>query len=209
MYKIYINNCPLIIATRQECISLMDTFPEEYESQCLRFQKSLISNYVDKLEKQKDPFALCLYAKDAKKAYRRLKKYFKVIKAAGALVVNKQEEILMIYRNNCWDLPKGKIEGSELPKEAAIREVKEETGLTNMKLRNKITKTRHVYQLRDEQRRILKITHWYLMTSQDNQFEPQSEEGITRVEWVKKNLVLISHKPIFNNLIDVMRGHLV
>lgn len=209
MYKIYINNCPLIIATRQECISLMDSFQEVYEGQCLRFQESLISNYVDKLEKQKAPFALCLYAKDTKKAYHRLKKYFKVIKAAGGLVVNEKDEILMIFRNNCWDLPKGKMEGSELPKEAAIREVKEETGMVKVELRNKIVKTRHVYQLRDEPKRILKITHWYLMSSQDNQLEPQTEEGITRVEWVKKNLILISHKPIFNNLIDVLQAYLV
>lgn len=204
MYKIYINNCPLVIASKQECNLFIDSFPEEVEVQCLRFHKHLVPDYVDKLEKQKVAFALCLYTNNPKKAYRQLKKYFKTIKAAGGLVVNNKDEVLMIYRNNCWDLPKGKVEPAERPRQAAIREVMEETGLTEIAIKNKITKTRHVYKINGEKKRILKITHWYLMASQDKQFQPQTEEGITKVEWVEKNLILISHKPVFNNLMDVI-----
>lgn len=56
------------------------------------------------------------------------------IEAAGGLIVNQKKEILFIYRNGKWDLPKGKIESEENPPEAALREVKEETGLKNVKL---------------------------------------------------------------------------
>ncbi len=38
--------------------------------------------------------------------------------------------LLRAYRN--WDLPKGRLEPSETPFEAAIREVREETGLSNL-----------------------------------------------------------------------------
>lgn len=206
MYKIYINNCPLLIATEEECSSFISTLPDNCNAENLRFQKSLIANYVDKLEKQKQAFALCLYTKNPKKAYGRFKKYFKIIKAAGGLIFNEREEILMIYRNESWDLPKGKIEKSERPRQAALREVIEETGIKQVEIKNKIGKTRHVYKLQGEKRRILKITHWYTMFSQDNQFSPQEEEGISKVEWVKKNLVLISHKPLFGNLIDILQG---
>ncbi len=36
----------------------------------------------------------------------------------------------MYYRSKYWDFPKGKVEENETYKEAALREVKEETGLT-------------------------------------------------------------------------------
>jgi bis(5'-nucleosidyl)-tetraphosphatase len=38
--------------------------------------------------------------------------------------------LLRAYRN--WDLPKGRLEPSETPFEAAIREVREETGLSDL-----------------------------------------------------------------------------
>ena len=50
------------------------------------------------------------------------------IEAAGGLV-QKQNEFLWIYRNNKWDLPKGKLENNETYDYAALREVKEECGL--------------------------------------------------------------------------------
>jgi 8-oxo-dGTP pyrophosphatase MutT (NUDIX family) len=193
-----------VIATKEDCHHNNDELLQEYEMQCMRFQKALVPNYVDKLEKQHTPFALCLYSEDPKKAYEKFKEYFKIVKAAGGVVVNNEDKLLMIYRNNCWDLPKGKIEASEKTKEAAMREVAEETGLAQIDVKYKIAKTRHVYQIKGEKKRILKITHWYLMFSQDNKLKPQIEEGITKVEWVKKNLVLISHKPSYSNLLDVL-----
>jgi bis(5'-nucleosidyl)-tetraphosphatase len=41
--------------------------------------------------------------------------------------------LLRAYRN--WDLPKGRLEPSETPFEAAIREVREETGLSEIEFR--------------------------------------------------------------------------
>ena len=54
---------------------------------------------------------------------------FRIIHAAGGIVRNEQEAILMIYRLDKWDFPKGKVEAGEQYAEAAIREVEEETGL--------------------------------------------------------------------------------
>ena len=52
---------------------------------------------------------------------------YKIIEAAGGVVFNEKNEILMIYRLKTWDLPKGKIEKGETPADAAFREVCEET----------------------------------------------------------------------------------
>ena len=35
---------------------------------------------------------------------------FQIIHAAGGLVYNPNDQLLCIFRNNVWDLPKGKIE---------------------------------------------------------------------------------------------------
>ena len=65
-------------------------------------------------------------------------KFFKskylLVKAAGGIVYNANNELLMIYRNNKWDLPKGKIEKGETPKQCALREVEEETGVEKLKI---------------------------------------------------------------------------
>ena len=49
---------------------------------------------------------------------------------------NFKNEILLIYRNGVWDLPKGKIEFGESYEDAALREVAEETGVKNLYLKN-------------------------------------------------------------------------
>lgn len=54
--------------------------------------------------------------------------------SAGTIIVNENFEILMAHVTNSspeiWDLPKGMIEDNESPIDAAIRECKEEFGIT-------------------------------------------------------------------------------
>lgn len=53
-----------------------------------------------------------------------------MLELAGAVIYNKNKEILLIHRNTLnreqWELPGGKIEEKESPEKAAIRELKEE-----------------------------------------------------------------------------------
>lgn len=42
---------------------------------------------------------------------------------------SEREYLLLQYGGGYWDFPKGKLEGDETPKQAAIREIKEETNL--------------------------------------------------------------------------------
>ena len=125
----------------------------------------------------------------SKEPYDELKKYYadhKLIKAAGGLVQN-SGYFLWIFRNNIWDLPKGKIEDNESITDAALREVKEECGLKGiLEISHKIIVTHHTYQLRDV--KILKETHWFFMQFDgDPNTIPQLEEGITEVSWKSKN----------------------
>ena len=58
--------------------------------------------------------------------------------SAGALIFRKKDqasEFLLIYsnRNKEWGFPKGHIDDGETEKEAALREIKEETGIRDLR----------------------------------------------------------------------------
>ena len=66
---------------------------------------------------------------------------FKFLEAAGGLVQNEAGQYLMIFRRGKWDLPKGKVEPSETPVEAGLREVEEETGISGLTVARPLTCT--------------------------------------------------------------------
>ena len=111
------------------------------------------------------------------------KKKFPEIIAAGGKVINNKSEILFIYRNKKWDLPKGKAEKNENISQTALREVKEETGIKNLSIIKPLEKTYHIFKRGGKN--YLKTTYWFEMKSDFNEkFKPQKKEGITRVEWI-------------------------
>jgi|SRR6478672_10727692 len=123
---------------------------------------------------------------DFQKLQKEFFKHFKLVKAAGGVVKNKAGEILLILRKGKWDLPKGKLDDNESLSECAIREVKEETGLTRVEGRKEISITYHTYV--EFGKHILKETHWYMMKGVATEnLIPQIEEGITDIRWVKKD----------------------
>jgi ADP-ribose pyrophosphatase YjhB (NUDIX family) len=108
---------------------------------------------------------------------------FKRIDAAGGLVKNEKGEMLSIFRFGKWDLPKGKLAANETPEEAAIREVKEETGLSELRITGSLPSTFHIYTRKGKQ--ILKQTWWFEMEAKSTQsLVPQTEEEISEVRWV-------------------------
>ena len=120
---------------------------------------------------------------DLEKLKKAFFKHFHVIEAAGGIVQNDKKELLFIYRLGKWDLPKGKMEKGESPEICAVREVEEETGVTNLKLKKKTGETYHTYN--DFGKHNLKVTHWYYMNCPSKQtLVPQTEEDIAAIKWV-------------------------
>jgi len=121
------------------------------------------------------------------------KKHFKYIKAAGGLIQNRDKNILMIYKNKVWDLPKGKLEKGESALSAAIREVKEETGINHVNIVSEPFFTYHIYlsgYQHSYKQIYLKETRWFQMEILTKQnLNPQFEEGIQRVEWFSRDMV--------------------
>ncbi len=112
-----------------------------------------------------------------------LKKTFHNIIAGGGVVTSENESLLMIYRRGKWDLPKGKLEDGEDVETCAIREVKEETGLEEVKVTKALEPSYHLYH--EGEQVILKITYWYCMHAPEDQtLSPDMAEKITEVKWI-------------------------
>ena len=87
-----------------------------------------------------------MYYPDEKEILKKVKEKIPVNKAGGGLVYNKKGDVLFIFRNGKWDLPKGGIEKGEEIRETALREVEEETGVTNLVIKRKLQKTYHIFK---------------------------------------------------------------
>ena len=101
-----------------------------------------------------------------------------------------------------WGLPKGHAEEGETPGETALREVSEETGLTDLVLGAELTTIDWFFRARG--RRIHKYTTFFLMHSTSGEPVPQQAEGISACEWVRLDL---AHERIsYDNAAEVVRG---
>ena len=123
---------------------------------------------------------------------------YKVIYASGGVVFNENDELLMIYRNKKWDLPKGKAEKNENISQTALREVIEETGIKNLSIIKPLEKTYHIFKRGGKN--YIKSTYWFEMKSDyEGKLKPQKKEGISRVEWIgTENLPSILPKSYAN-----------
>ena len=103
--------------------------------------------------------------------------------AAGGIVRHQDtDEVLCIRRGGVLDLPKGKLEADESISECAMREVREETGITDLCQGRLLGTTVHGY--RRAGRFKVKATYWYAFTSSATEFVPAEEEAISAVCWV-------------------------
>ena len=124
---------------------------------------------------------------------------FPKIVAAGGRVTNDKNEILFIFRDKKWDLPKGKVEKNENISQTAIREVKEETGIKDLMIVKPLDKTYHIFKR--AKKTYLKETYWFEMKSNhDKKFAPQISEGITRVEWISQEKIQLIMKNTYENI---------
>jgi 8-oxo-dGTP pyrophosphatase MutT (NUDIX family) len=131
-------------------------------------------------------------------------KKFALVIAAGGLVTNEHNELLLIFRRGKWDLPKGKLDKGEKLEHCAIREVEEETGLKNIELLPPLTITYHTYH--EGSRFILKESYWYGMkVSGAQKGVPQTEEDIQEIKWVKMEELEPYLKNAFPSVADVLQ----
>lgn len=208
MYKLFINNKIIFLCQNPAAVKnvTQDNFIIEAYTTKEAFASTLkvimnnnnLNDYV-------------LFNKDVEKMFEEICSFFKCIEAAGGVVKNFKNEILLIYRRGFWDLPKGKIERGETMKNAAIREVEEETGLKNVQIK-KIIKysdllnqaTYHSYE--QDEIQCIKISYWFEMTTDyRGKLVPQTEEDIEQAIWVSKKDIPNYYDKMYVSIIDVLK----
>ncbi len=129
-----------------------------------------------------------------------------LIIAAGGIVENEHGEILFQLRRGKWDLPKGKLDDGETIEACAVREVEEETGLTNIELGELIDITTHFYI--EHNKEIEKETHWFAMKVMGEQkLVPQLAEDITELKWVREHEMQPYLSNTFSNIIEIVEKY--
>jgi len=189
MYKVFVNDKPLFLTNE----ILKETDFQMFLLESIDIEQLIIKMFQNKILKA------YLYYPDEKEMLKKLKEKIPVQKAGGGLVYNKNGEVLFIFRNGKWDLPKGGIEKGEEIEYTALREVEEETGVNKLLISKKLEKTYHVFRRNGKYK--LKITHWFEMTSE---FEGipigQAEEGIEKVAWLNPEQIQEALKNSYENI---------
>ena len=202
MYKIYINETPLFLLKTNDLQNIMvdrdNTLIARYTGKA-----KMLLNYIDMLEKSPRFEAVILYSNDYEALIRDYKDLYKIIEAAGGLVFNQRGEMLMINRRGYWDLPKGKIDKGESKEAASVREVQEETGLNKLERGELIYESYHTYK-NQKDKRILKRTFWYEMTTIETELVPQAEEDIEEAVWIHPENLIENPKKMYRSIKDVL-----
>ncbi len=117
--------------------------------------------------------------------------------SAGGVVIDDrqgQRWVLLIARRNAagmpqWTLPKGRVEESETLEQAALREVREETGY-EVRIQALLGTIDYWFVWRPDRVRYHKFVHYYLMRTNGSPPGARDDEAEC-VEWVPLEIALV------------------
>jgi 8-oxo-dGTP pyrophosphatase MutT (NUDIX family) len=203
MVKIYFNNKPLFI-TDHITKELEEYLHHEETVLIDEFNLHTVKAMIHEMEVSKINAGVFLHD-DADAVLKAFKKKLVLIKAAGGLVHTEDDDILLIFRRGKWDLPKGKLDDNEELEACAIREIKEETGLTNVEIEKPLCITYHTYH--QDGKHILKESHWYLTKAKKQaNLLPQLDEDIEKCEWVPVEQIASYMENTHASVLDVVNA---
>ena len=189
MYKVFVNDKPIILTTKFQKESKF----KNYLLKTVNLKKVIRELNTSDLKK------VYLIHKNKKKLLKKFLKKLPNVIAGGGKVVNKNGDVLFIYRNGKWDLPKGKTEKKESIESSAIREVEEETGVSGLIINKPLDNTYHIFKRNGRYK--IKITYWFEMyTDFDGDFKPEEKEGITKVAWLNSKQIQKAMKNSYANI---------
>ena len=198
MYKIFHENKALIFPKIEgDTLNFDATFQESD-----RYDAELLCEFFPEWLDDRDPGDTFIHEVGENAVALALKETFQMAPAAGGVVVA-DGKFVSIVRNGIPDLPKGHIEKGESPEQAALREVEEETGISNLQIIKSLPCTWHCYFEHEEWK--LKRTYWYLMQSEAGlQTKPQTEEGITAIKLIGNEEIDDFLKQTFRSISEIL-----
>ncbi|TMI74830.1 MAG: NUDIX domain-containing protein [Bacteroidetes bacterium] len=200
--KIYFDNKPLFLCDKID--KAIEPFVHHDDAIFIdELNAHTVKTIIHEMQ-QPQVHAGVFYHPDLDELTKAVFKKFTLVQAAGGLVENEKEEILIIFRRGKWDLPKGKLDPGEKLQDCAVREVKEETGLKNIVLLSPLALTYHTYH--EGSKFILKESHWYKMKAKGEQtLVPQTEEDILEIKWIAKTALNEYLKNSFPSVTDILK----
>lgn len=202
MYKVFFKD-RIVFLTNNIDRDLSDNFGAIFKYSNSKELVDFIDNFIQREEIQN----AFIYHHDLDELYAAFCNYFKLIEAAGGLVYNNENQILFIHRLGKWDLPKGKAEKGESIAETAIREVKEECGISNLTILEPLISTYHTYPLKNKI--VLKKTYWYKMEYSGNEvLIPQLEEDIHQAVWLNNDELKKVYENTYPSILEILEQEL-
>jgi ADP-ribose pyrophosphatase YjhB (NUDIX family) len=193
MYKVFVNDKPIMLTSEISEDKLYKTYPLKYVD-LPKVVRDLKRGNID---------GVYLYHKNSDKLLNKFLKKFPNVIAGGGKVINEQGKVLFIFRNDKWDLPKGRIEYGESIEEGAIREVEEETGAKDLTITKPLKITYHIFKRNGRYK--IKITYWFEMqTTYNGELKPEISEGITKVKWLGKKKQAKALKNSYANIRELL-----
>lgn len=112
----------------------------------------------------------------------------KQILAAGGIIIDDSDasrRVLLVHRPRYddWTFPKGKLDPGESAEEAAVREVREETGL-KCRIIRKLAVARYLSRKRRKGRLVPKVVHYFLMERLNRRIKVPGDE-VDLALWVE------------------------
>lgn len=202
MYKIFLNDREIVISS-QATESSDNTEIVSAEG----FTIDTIKNWFSEFH-QKSNHAVLFHPNPEELMTNSFIPTFRLIQAGGGVVI-RNSKLLFIFRNEKWDLPKGKIDNGETPEQAAIREVAEECEITGHSIARQLPPTFHIYQSpykNDFGQWILKKTFWFEMSYYGTENgTPETSENITEIRWFEKEELGEIMNNTYKNLEEIIK----
>jgi len=136
----------------------------------------------------------------------------KVTVSAGGVVINEQGMVLVVNQNGTsWSLPKGHVDPGEEPLQAAIREIREESGITDVQFLRPLGAYGRfkIGLVTREDMQEWKVLLFFLFKTNQNKLNPQDDHH-PEARWVQPDEVenLLTHpkdKVFFKSIRDQIK----